>query len=164
MAVMSRRLILLSLLLAAGCAEPSGGTTPAAATGPADAVILPASTIPQLLAQCSRSAPDGGQGTWSPAWADVVALEAALPAALTASSIGKDLRNPAPPEGWRRQYVGYVRDGRRIVYGNFYPSTDDVPNWRTDPVIVYDGGPAFFGVEYDAGARRIVRLNFNGPY
>ncbi len=162
---MTPRLILLSLLLTAGCVEPQGGAPgPAPATGPADAVVMPASAIPQLLAQCSRDAPDAGQGTWSPSWADVAALEAALPAALAASSMGKALQSPTPPEGWRRQYVGYVRNDRRLVYGNFYPSRDEIPNWRTEPVIVCDGGPAFFGVEYDARARRILRVDFNGPY
>lgn len=162
---MIRRLILLSLLLTAACAEPQGGSPdPTPAAGPADAVILPASTIPQLLNQCSRSAPDAGQGAWTPSWTDIAALEAALPAAVAASSTGRDLRDPTPPVGWRRQYVGYVRDGRRFVYGNFYPSRDEISNWTAEPVIVCDGGPAFFGVEYDAGDRRIVRLNFNGPY
>lgn len=162
---MSRRLILLSLLLAAGCGASQDGPSAAApATGPADAVVMPASAIPELLAQCSRDAPAAGQGTWSPSWGDVATLEAALPAALAASPSGRGLQNPTPPEGWRRQYVGYVRDGRRLVYGNFYPSTDHLAGWRTEPVIACDGGPAFFGVEYDVRARRIARVDFNGPY
>ncbi len=160
MTLMIRRLVLLSVLFAAGCGASQDGPT----TGPADAVILPSSAVAELLSQCSRDAPEAGREIWTPSWADIAALEAALPAALAASRLGRDLREPTPPEGWRRQYVGYVRGGRRFVYGNFYPSGDDLPAWRTEPIIVCDGGSAFFGVEYDVRAREIVRVDFNGPY
>ena len=50
-----------------------------------------------------------------------------------------------------------IRGGRRFLYGNFYPrSADEVSpdpdQWRREPVMVCDGGPAFFGVEYDVEA------------
>ena len=105
------------------------------------------------------------RATGSPGRSDIARLEAALPAALAAE------RRPADwsgfPEGWRRQYIGLVRGGRRFVYGNFYPLEVDrhagnPDRWRSEPVMVCDGGPVFFGVEYDVEANRVTHLAFNG--
>ena len=70
------------------------------------------------------------------------------------------------PQGWRRQYVGLVRGGRRFLYGNFYPRSadeyrQDPDQWRREPVMVCDGGPAFFGVEYDVESGRFTHFGFN---
>lgn len=115
--------------------------------------------------QCSRGTPAPGQDAWGPGAAEIARLEAALPAALAAQRPGEDWS--AFPQNWRRQYVGIVRDGRRYVYGNFYPrSVDDHAadsgRWRREPMLVCDGGPAFFGAEYDIEAGRISHLAFNG--
>jgi hypothetical protein len=72
-----------------------------------------------------------------------------------------------PPQGWRRQYGGFLRGGRRFIYGNFFPheAGDDRPadnDWRHAPMMVCDGGHAFFGVEYDVEGRRFTHLGFNG--
>lgn len=120
-----------------------------------------------MLRQCSRRSPPAGEATWQPAAADIVALEAALPAALAANHA------PGSPDGsrlnadWLRQYVGLLRGGRRFIYGNFFPrEAGPVPGepdrWRSQPVIVCDGGPSFFGVEYDVEAGRIMQVDFNG--
>ena len=150
---------------------------------PADAVILPGNQAALMLHQCSRSAPAPGEASWQPEAADIVALEAALPAALAASNLSAieerlrarpEVGTPDPsdpdwataPRGWQRQYVGIVRGGRRFIYGNFYPhrSGDDglMPDWRTAAVRVCDGGPVFFGAEYDVESRRFTQLAFNG--
>jgi hypothetical protein len=135
-----------------------------AASGPI--AILPDSARVSLMQQCSRSVPPPGEAGWSPTLDDVAALEAALPAALAARPLG-----PAPDwsrlsDSWGRQYVGLVRGGRRFVYGNFFPRTvvgdDEAGQWRTQPVEICDGGPSFFGVEYDVEAGRITHLDFNG--
>lgn len=145
------------VVLAAGCAA-SPSPSP-------DAAILPEAAVPALLRQCSRASPRAGEGTWTPAWSDIAALEAALPAALRADSLGAPLAARGAPEGWRRQYVGLIRDGRRIIYGNFgLDRGAGDPAWRTRPAVVCDGGSSFFGVEYDVAARRVVGLAFNGPY
>jgi hypothetical protein len=145
------------LLALAACANASGNGLPD------DAVVLPESSIDTLLRQCSRGAPAAGEAGWQPGADQIAALEAALPAALTARDDQDWSRFPGD---WRRQYVGLVRGGRRYVYGNFFPrrTGDDIGpgRWRTEPVLVCDGGPAFFGVEYDVEAGRITRLDFNG--
>ena len=91
-----------------------------------DAVVLPGSTVATMLRQCSRGAPEAGEATWQPGADDIAALEAALPPILLARREIRVEHYPSEPEwarfpqGWRRQYVGIVRGGRRFVYGNFY--------------------------------------------
>ncbi|WP_114953163.1 hypothetical protein [Sphingosinicella terrae] len=151
-----------SILIAFALAACSGA---AAATLPPDAVILPGRQGAVLLDQCSRSTPDAGEGSWTPAPADIAALESALPGALQTQEAGRGLGRA--PDGWRRQYVGLVRGGRRYVYGSFFPADmarheQDPDRWRREPVIVCDGGPDFFGVEYEVEAGRFTHFGFNG--
>lgn len=69
-----------------------------------------------------------------------------------------------PPRGWARQYVGVVRDGRRFIYGNFFPLDPTLDNrWREGLIVVCDGGPDYFGVEYDIDRKEFSHLAFNGP-
>jgi hypothetical protein len=161
----------LGLLVA--CGGPVDATAPAApspavtAPLPADAVVLPASASRTILEQCSRQTPAPGDGSWQPAAADIAALETATAAALRARRDPDDPDWSRFPADWRRQYVGITRGGRRFIYGNAYPRdvddhARDPDRWRHDPAIVCDGGPAFFGVEYDVEAGRITQLAFNG--
>ena len=134
---------------------------------PAEAVILPGDQIKALLGQCSRGTPEAGEASWQPGAGDIVALEEALPAALAASPGRRSGDWSRFPQGWRRQYVGIVRGGRRFVYGNFYPASvdeyaSDSGRWRREPVVVCDGGSVFFGAEYDVEARSFTQLDFNG--
>ena len=130
---------------------------------PSSAAVLPESQIDVMLRQCSRATPSAGQGGWRPSARDIVALEDRLPAALADAPQTRAMANGAPPTGWFRQYVGIVRDGRRVIYGNFYPERGGLNHdWRRTPMIVCDGGPDFFGVEYDVEGRRFTHLAFNG--
>ena len=154
---MPGRPILLALLLAA-----CGGA--AAAALPDEAAILPQQSATGLLNQCSRGTPDADEGTWPPSPDDIAALERALPTALAAQ--GRPELAQAP-QGWKRQYVGIVRSGRRYIYGNFFPedvtqASGDPERWRREPVIVCDGGPSFFGIEYDVDSGRFTHFGFNG--
>lgn len=125
-------------------------------------VIFDAKVGKDLFAQCSRSAPSAAD-YWTPGPADIARLEAALPAALPPATNwrGRILSNA--PKGWLRQYIGFLRGGRRFIYGNFFPDTpDERAGWRQAPVMVCDGGPAYFGVEFDADRGAITDLEFNG--
>ncbi|HMG48758.1 MAG TPA: hypothetical protein VK614_15025 [Allosphingosinicella sp.] len=159
-----RRALGLVLLLAA--------CRPAGAALPPDAAVLPGSTVATMLRQCSRSAPTAGEATWQPGADDIAALEAALPPILLSRrEIRVEHYSSEPewarfPQGWQRQYVGIVRGGRRYVYGNFYSRELSAQaagdRWRHEPVLICDGGPYFFGAEYDVEARRFTHLAFNG--
>ncbi|WP_129794070.1 hypothetical protein [Sphingosinicella sp. CPCC 101087] len=159
---MTLRPILLSLALAA-----CGGA--GAVRMPDGAVILPGSETTEMLRQCSRAAPAAGEATWTPSAADISALEAALPRALARQRRGDGQDWSGAPRGWRRQYTGLVRDGRRYIYGNFFPAhtssrAPEPERWRQEAMMVCDGGPSFFGVEYDVEAGRFTHFGFNGPF
>jgi hypothetical protein len=148
-----KRLILLLAILAA---------TPAHAVD-ADYVVFDRSKVAALLHQCSRSTPPVGEAGWTPLAGDILAMEAALPSVL----IEQIRHRPAfasAPHGWIRQYVGIVRGGKRLIYGNFVPKSADGDDgrWRREPIIVCDGGEAFFGAEYDVVAKTFTHVAFNG--
>jgi len=107
-----------------------------------------------------------GEATWQPTWNDIARFEAALPSALAADPESRGLVDFHPTGEWVRQYVGLIRDGRRFIYGNFarrFRSESRIPAMDpTRPMMVCDGGPVFFGAEYDVEARRISHLAFNG--
>ena len=162
----------MALLLFSGLATACGGAGagngmsppgPPDAALPAGAIILDGAHAPGLLSQCSRRAPAPGEAVWQPAAADIVAVEAALPAALATRRF-TEVDWSAWPQGWRRQYVGKVRGGRRFIYGSFVPRQSGSENASPapGPEIVCDGGPAFFGAEYEVAARRVSHLAFNG--
>jgi hypothetical protein len=133
-----------------------------AAEIPRDAVVLPGHMAAELLHQCSRKSPTVGESTWQPSADDILKLEALLPNALMAQAAKGDPDWSVAPSGWRRQYVGIVLNSRRLIYGNFVLKGVDPGPWRTNPVMVCDGGPRFFGVVYDVAAGRITDLAFNG--
>lgn len=166
-----RTIVLAFFLALMGCGEAVGadqtrGTDVLDAPLPADAVILPDAARLTILRQCSRSVPEPGEAGWQPNGADIAALEAELPAALNGRPEARDRDMTGAPSGWRRQYVGLIRGGRRLVYGNFFPrgpaENSSRFDWRAMPVVVCDGGPVFFGVEYDVAGGRITHLAFNG--
>ena len=145
-----RAMALLFAGLTLACTNGGGNAQdppPAAVALPADAVIFDGSAVPLMLRQCSRAAPSPGEGTRQPGQPDW----------------------SRAPDGWQRQYVGILRGGRRFVYGNFIPrevgqQSADPDQWRRAPTQICDGGPAFFGVEYDVAARRFTHFAFNGGF
>lgn len=164
---------LFCVAILAGCGgsvhatDPPENVTSTVTTAPPDDVaVLPAAAIPTILQQCSRQAPAVGEGGWRPGTADIAALEAAAAVALRKRRVTNDPDWSRFPQAWRRQYVGITRGGRRFIYGNVFPgdagNAGDPDQWRREPMIVCDGGPAFFGVEYDVEGRRITQLAFNG--
>jgi hypothetical protein len=170
--MLERAALYVGTILAVGTAGVAAGWTKL----PDSAVVLDGKMARPLLRQCSRDAPRAGERTWQPDAAQIAQLEAALPEALKAAQARKaayrkranrlsfqvGLDWSKTPSGWRRQYVGLVRAGHRLIYGNYFRSDlGDEQHWRTEPVIACDGGALFFGVEYDVDARRFTHVAFN---
>ena len=156
-------LLICSVAAATLAASPSPnlGTS----TTAEDRAIFPAELARQKWA---RLAPPPAT-FWTPALADVVKLEAELPAYLrgrtarrTAAASGPQT-NPlwkrAP--GYKRQYVGVRRKGRAVIYANFFCEAPKY-DWHREPVDVDDGGDCYFQVEYDVAAARFDNLAVNG--
>jgi hypothetical protein len=136
--------------------------------------ILSAADAPKLLKQCSRSAPANVTGSWLPTDAQVRELETRLPAALS-QVVAKRVIKPVhwPTSDFGRQYGGLVVGKRRIIYVNAFPGDEDekiarairgwrIPDRHKELFLVCDGGPDFFGVEYDPNLKTFANFEFNG--
>jgi hypothetical protein len=158
-----RVLLTIALVALTGCAnaqELSQRT-------PTGAIILPGSYIDKMLDQCSRSAPTKGEGTWMPSPAAIERVENRLAAELPYALKSQDLSTldsyPAFPAAFHRQYLGIIRNGRKFIYGNIAQKYEGMPLDPMQNIIgVCDGGPVFFGAEFDVSADKFTHWAFNG--
>ncbi|HYC70287.1 MAG TPA: hypothetical protein VEB66_03710 [Opitutaceae bacterium] len=95
-----------------------------------------------------------------------------------------DLSALPPWSHYRRQATGVIRSGKRQIFVSYYPygppeaharrdaehqakrNKDGRPAsldaWKTEPLTVLDGGPAYFRVLYDCDSRTFVWYEENG--
>ena len=139
---------------------------------PKDGIVLPLDRATEVTNQCSRGSPGPVEGTWLPTAKEIRELEARLPQALD-DALAKRGQFSERPRNPGRQYAGLKIAGRKVIYVNGFPlamfetearytpgvSRDD---WKERAVMVCDGGPAFFGVEYDPKTRSFSHFQFNG--
>jgi hypothetical protein len=101
---------------------------------------------------------------WTPTAADVAALETDLiPFLQTAED--RHFR-PSPPiwervPAYKRQYMGLVEEGERVIYANFFCNADAI-NWQEEWAFVMDGGDCFFNVKYNIETGEFFELIVNG--
>jgi hypothetical protein len=115
--------------------------------------------------QCSREAPETNGMYWLPTATDIENLERRLLLTL-------DLRNkngqlgPSASQKFRRQYIGFTRNGKRLIYANFsrIDESEPWPKWPVleRPVVMCDGGASFWGIVYDPKTGRFEEPQFNG--
>ena len=130
-------------------------------------VILPEAVALELAMQCSRRSPGPVRGLWTPTSDAIAKFEAALAPVLVSAQRQSPLRNAAAMgTDYLRQYVGFVIDGRRVIYVNALaaPPAGSAPrlDWKTRGVRTCDGGARAFGAEYDVEAGKIISFEFNG--
>jgi len=153
---MMRRLDWVAVFLVAGLA----GAIAAPVWNSKDGVIFPADKAQSLLHQCSRGTPQKVKGFWQPQISQIAELEQLLPGLLEKNFSGQ--RHP-PIQDYRRQYAGLIVQERKLIYVNgFLSGNRELEGWRTNPVVVCDGGNSFFGVEYDPQTKSFQSLAFNG--
>jgi hypothetical protein len=124
--------------------------------------ILPVNAGQSLLRQCSRETPANVSQFWNPSPEQIRKLESLLPQYVRR---GAD-RNPNIPDNveYHRQYVGIVVNGKRLIYGNFYPaSVSDLFDERSMPVVVCDGSASFWGIVFEPESSAFLDLQVNGP-
>lgn len=68
---------------------------------------------------------------------------------------------PRGTDQYFAQFVGITRDGQPLIHANFF-CDDFGMDWRSDIVIVCDGGSCFFSVEYDPATGAYQNLMING--
>ncbi len=102
-------------------------------------------------------------GFWTPSPDDILKLEETLVAYLSKKS---SYFYQQPPvwerlDEYQRQYVGLERDGKQIIYGNFFCDSMSL-DWQKTFVVVIDGGDCYFQVEYDVEGGLFIMLAVNG--
>lgn len=63
------------------------------------------------------------------------------------------------------QYGAVVRGGKRLIYVNALLTSfasDDKNLWQREPAVVCDGGPNYWGVEWDPKSGKFQNAGFNG--
>ena len=176
------RILLLPLVLlgALGCSASPSPKVPVAPAAQRKWVVISAEEAPNVFAQCSRPAPGEKDGPfWAPSPAQIEGLEEGLPAYLREkghAKQGDDLTR------FYRQYVGFVRSGRKLIYLNAmgtavlenslrlcreYPhqmpkDMCDPDEWQHPTNIMCDGGDDYWGLEYDPQTKTYGQLAFNG--
>jgi hypothetical protein len=159
-----------------GCNTPSSGSDSIEATQPATEVIVESPTAEEISSQDWMVIPKEkaeekgfgswlveGDGFWTPSEEDILTLEKALPEFLSQNPTGFFSQPPAWErlEEYQRQYVGFMRDGSRLIYGNYFCKNFGI-DWRQNIVMVDDGGDCYFQVEYDLDQGIFIMLMVNG--
>lgn len=148
-----------------------------------NASVLPVSAGPRLLDQCSRATPKAIRGFWTPSDSLISELEDGIWEFLaSAINRGAIRRNRITLREDYRQYIGVVHwNGKRTIYVNGFnrdylislnrtrsevarnhPTVSaDTVKWRLVPIAVCDGGPSFWGLEYDPSSKRFSKFRIN---
>jgi hypothetical protein len=124
-------------------------------------MTMPMKYAAAFLKPCSRRGPGDATSFWMPTEVQLDVLEKKLIAFLASHSSDEDV---PPGAAYHRQYLGFVKEGRRYIYGNFYPGRGAMAKAERDnPVRVCDGGSAFWGVIYDLESGEFRELAVNPP-
>lgn len=124
-------------------------------------VVFPGQLAREFGQQCSRRSPVGYWTPVSPSKNEVKRLESALPRWMSGQKI----------RGWDGHFASYyfqygalVRGKKRLIYLNVVPApeSDGRQVWRRGPEVVCDGGPNFWGAEFDPQSGKFQNFDSNG--
>ena len=120
-------------------------------------VIFSGSVASKFAKQCSRA---DVVGNWvsAPSQAEIKALEAALPLWMETDAL---LEWEKSFDAYHYQYGALKRDGQRLIYVNAAP-VSYYSDWEREPVMVCDGGPSFWSVEWNPETGKFQNDSFNG--
>lgn len=68
---------------------------------------------------------------------------------------------------YRVQFVGVVRDGKKVIWCNFFPAPrkgekDSFQYWQRQAIMVDDGGFWYWQIEYDPSTGKCLKFMSNG--
>lgn len=156
--------LLATCLLALAACTPAnvkpGASVPTALKAGQSWVVTRPAVAAQVLDTCSRDSParhaDGVSGYWAPSRAQIDALESRL------QQLQPTIAEPARSG---RQYVGFIAQGRQLIYINAFTLPDhEKINPAREAVRVCDGGAAFWGAVYDPQAGAFSDIATNGGF
>jgi hypothetical protein len=98
---------------------------------------------------------------WTPTRADVLSMERKIEAYLKKAAARRSPNLWSKLPAYKRQYAGVVRNGRKIIFTNFFCESLNT-DWKTTAIAVADGGDCFFNVLYDTASATFSDLQING--
>ncbi|HUQ31384.1 MAG TPA: hypothetical protein VM095_04655 [Pyrinomonadaceae bacterium] len=101
------------------------------------------------------------KGAWTPGRSSVLKLEERIEAYLKKAAAKRSPALWSKLAKYKRQYVGVMRNGRKVIFVNFFCDAFDA-DWKNNPVAVDDGGDCFFNLLYDPGSYAFSDLQING--
>ena len=102
---------------------------------------------------------------WSPTEADIRALESGLPAYLQENKSAFYMTETLIWErldGYNRQYVGIVLEGRKVTYASYLCKNGADTQWKEQLIFVADGGACYFQFKFDTFTGEFFGLLVNG--
>lgn len=139
-------------------------------------VVFGAKIARELGLQGSRASATGYWTSVMPSKNEIKRLERALPGWMKTQ---KHPRWSGRFEHYRYQYGALIRGKKRLIYVNavpdqavLYPSLDERGKpynpdprqvWRRGAYVVDDGGPNYWGIEWDVARGKFQNASFNGP-
>ena len=118
-----------------------------------NALILNDDLGDRLVDLCSREAPPAYDGRWQVSQADVRTVERVLLDDHAEILARAEIAESDFVQDYVRDYAGFTREGRRYLYGSYGP----MPG-----IGLCDGGPGFFGVEYEMPSGKVTHVDYNG--
>jgi hypothetical protein len=132
-----------------------------------------------VMHQCSRAVPALGDSYFKPeSLSEISEFELAIQTEIEKTHVFESenrymVEHNLPKflnvsQDWSRDIIGVVRSGKRYLYGNYYPPlTLKEKRFYNEkqlkgPIRTCDGGPLYFGAEYEIEAKKIVHHAFNG--
>jgi hypothetical protein len=125
------------------------------------AVALRLSAFKDGFRLCSRRGPQKVAAYWELDQAEIERVDSALMKHIVRSGLRSHLA--LAPDGYVRQYLGLVSEGRRLVYINAFGARagEDLSKARTEFAVWCDGGSLFWGIEYDLRTRSFLNFAAN---
>jgi hypothetical protein len=101
------------------------------------------------------------KGAWTPGRSSVLKLEERIEAYLKKAAAKRSPALWSKLAKYKRQYVGVMRNGRKVIFINFFCDAFNA-DWKNNPVAVDDGGDCFFNLLYDPDSYAFSDLQING--
>ena len=98
---------------------------------------------------------------WTPSRDDVLAFEQRLGPYLQQAAPQTDPGALSDLNEYRRQYVGLLVNGQRVIFANFFCNGNDT-DWQHKIVYPLDGGSCYFEVKYDVETGAFYDLSIHG--
>jgi hypothetical protein len=132
-------------------------------------VVFIATEASAFTQPCSRRFPAGLSEPWDPEPADVARAERRFDAMVDEAfdDLPAD-HSDRRPTSYYRQYAGFLRNGKRVLYVNAVAEEViawwELPDrsWRHNAVLICDGGTLTFGAVFDLEKNDFDSVEFNG--